>query len=198
MSGDKRTITVCGQDGAPVVIVDVAYDTGPDAVRELLAARLATPPSQIEIRYDSWGQPSLAAADSPAISISHADPLLAVAVAQTGNVGVDIEVLQPDIDIAALAENYCTPAEQGLLNSTPPESRVATFYAIWTLKEAYLKAIGLGMAIDMRSIETEKRPGGIQLQSVHGSTDLARGWQTELFHFHWQHSEIVLAVVVGG
>ncbi|MEI7834388.1 MAG: 4'-phosphopantetheinyl transferase superfamily protein [bacterium] len=198
MSADIRTFTVCGQDGTPIVFVDVVYDAGPDTVRELLAARLNTPVSQIEIRYDSWGQPSLAGDDAPAISISHAGPLLAVAHAHAGKVGVDIEVLQPDIDVAALAENFCTPAEQGLLNSTPPESQAAAFSTIWTLKEAYQKAIGLGMAVDMCSIETKMRPGGIHLQAVHGSTELACGWQTELFHFHWQDCDIVLAVVVGG
>ena len=197
MSADKRTITVCGQDGAPIVVVDVVRDTGPDTVRELLAARLATPPSQIDIRYDSWGHPSLAGDVSPAISISHSGPLCAVAVAHAGKVGVDIEVLQPDIDIAALAGDCCTPAEQELLNSVLPENRAATFYAIWTLKEAYQKAIGLGMAIDMRSIATEKRPDGIHLQSVHGSPELARGWQTELFHLNWQDCDIMLAVVGG-
>ena len=61
-------------------------------------------------------------------------------------VGVDIERVRPDIAAEALAERYLPAGEAARLSALPPALRVEAFTRAWVRQEAYLKALGLGLA----------------------------------------------------
>ena len=63
-------------------------------------------------------------------------------------IGVDVEVENRAVAIDELAAMVCAPSERAWLDSIDPGDRRAAFFASWTLKEAYLKAIGLGLQRD--------------------------------------------------
>jgi 4'-phosphopantetheinyl transferase len=87
---------------------------------------------------------------APAFNVAHAGELVVCAVAGV-DVGVDVEGL--DIpDALALAGTACSPGERALLESLPPGERSAHFAALFTIKEAYLKARGVGMSIALDRI----------------------------------------------
>jgi 4'-phosphopantetheinyl transferase len=79
-------------------------------------------------------------------SLSHAKGLVACAVSREVEVGIDAEAGDRGIDLELLARDVCSVQEQDQLRSAPPDMRNALFLDLWTLKEAYLKALGVGIA----------------------------------------------------
>ena len=78
-------------------------------------------------------------------SVSHSGDVVAVALTAAGPVGVDIEVVRA-IDVEAVADSVCRPAERRRLATT------AGFYSYWTRKEAVLKATGEGLSRPMTDL----------------------------------------------
>jgi 4'-phosphopantetheinyl transferase len=82
----------------------------------------------------------------PMFNLSHAGDLAVIAVADRA-VGVDVEPLgngERALEAAAVA---CTPEEAHALDGLPAAQRADAFLALWTAKEAYLKATGVGLAV---------------------------------------------------
>jgi phosphopantetheinyl transferase len=91
----------------------------------------------------SFGKPVLAAGQGGAVrfNLSHAENILAVAIARA-EIGVDVEIIRPEIDLATLVADHLAPAERRLLEELPDEERPREFFRLWTQKEAAAKAAG--------------------------------------------------------
>jgi 4'-phosphopantetheinyl transferase len=86
------------------------------------------------------------------VSLSHSHSMIACAVNPNAQVGVDIEKIG-DIDFA-LCNEFLSNRELNFLKSQSAEERLSVFYKFWTLKEAYLKAIGEGVRnMDLAMLE---------------------------------------------
>jgi 4'-phosphopantetheinyl transferase len=107
------------------------------------------------VRADVWRKPALAGNSSLCFSLSHAGDRAALAVAWEQEVGIDLEPVDPTLDLPPLLAVACTPAEFALIDALPTAERVASFLTHWTLKEAYLKALGTGLSRDPRAISIE-------------------------------------------
>ncbi|WJG09757.1 4'-phosphopantetheinyl transferase superfamily protein [Aliiglaciecola sp. LCG003] len=69
-------------------------------------------------------------------------------------IGIDIEQHKEDAnELRKLAKSILTPVELNQFNALSKSQTAKSFYQYWTLKEAYLKAIGLGLSIDPRQLE---------------------------------------------
>lgn len=106
------------------------------------------PPTEIRFRYLNHGKPIV---EAPAalrrpFNIAHTSGLVVCGLAiDPGHwLGVDVERLDRRTD-PGLAERYFSPPEVGLLRDTPAASRQECFLRIWTLKEAFIKALGTGL-----------------------------------------------------
>lgn len=82
-------------------------------------------------------------------NISHTDGLVACAVTCRGDVGVDVENTEREVDPLALAPTVFAPAEIADVAATPPERRRERFLRYWTLKESYIKARGMGLSLPL-------------------------------------------------
>ncbi len=67
-------------------------------------------------------------------------------------VGVDVEAFSRAEEIVPLAPKVFSPAEQAQLNALPAAERPHRALSLWTLKEAYIKARGIGLALPLRSV----------------------------------------------
>ena len=179
----------------------VTTATAPDgtvAARHILADLLALPIAQIRLEKDAWGRPTLAGpvAGHAEISIAHSGPFLAVGVSTQGRVGIDIEVPEANIDVDAVAREMFTADECRQLAALPDHARRDAFYYLWTAKEAYLKAIGLGLSMAMPDIELAfLAPDRLQLRRVYGHAELATGWALWHERLAWDGHTLLLAVV---
>ncbi len=111
-------------------------------------------PAEVRFGKGAWGQPLLAAPMGTKpfyFSLTHTPTLVACAISQTVPVGLDAlghdSVQQPQ----SVANLYFAPAEAQLLRTQQGSARVRTFERLWSLKEAYAKARGLGLHLPLRA-----------------------------------------------
>jgi 4'-phosphopantetheinyl transferase len=80
---------------------------------------------------------------------SHTRGLAVCAVTAGCEVGVDVEDLHRRVEALDLARRYFAAAEVKALEELPPDGRRIAFFQLWTLKEAYIKARGMGLSIPL-------------------------------------------------
>ncbi len=108
----------------------------------------------------------LRAGDAPLrANISHTRGLAAVALTLDRPVGVDVEWVKRDSATLEIAERFFAPDECAQLFARPADQAEDTFFAFWTLKEAYIKAVGLGLSLPLDafafSLDAAGEPRGI-------------------------------------
>ncbi len=126
------------------------------ALRALLSGYLARPAAEIRFAYGLQGKPAVAPANDAApcplrFNVSHADDTALIAVTWNREVGVDIERVTGDRDREAVARSVFSVPERAYIKAQTPDKQREAFFVIWTLKEAYLKAVGTGLTEDPRT-----------------------------------------------
>ena len=116
--------------------------------RLMLSAVAPRPPQCWMFETAARGKPRVAPTTGPRFNLSHCDGRVACAVSENVELGVDVEPLSRHAPLE-LAPRYFAPDEAGWLGSLPPPDRPLGFFRLWTLKEAYIKATGLGMAQEL-------------------------------------------------
>ena len=108
---------------------------------------------------NEYGRPEPADHSGLRFNLSHTKGLAACLVTRTADAGVDVERLRDLSDLLALAERFFSPAEAASLQPLAPEARRQRFFELWTLKESYIKARGMGLALalDRFSFDTDGR-----------------------------------------
>lgn len=121
------------------------YLASHETLRRVLSAHTRRPAVDIRITRSPGGKPRIDGA-GPHFSLSRREDWCAVALSDDAEVGVDLEVVRPFEDeaavaVASLPESLATPVLEA-----SAESRTRTFYRSWCAGEAAAKAAGLGMA----------------------------------------------------
>jgi 4'-phosphopantetheinyl transferase len=92
-------------------------------------------------------------------NLSHAGRIALCAIALDRDVGVDLERARPLPDLARIARRFFSPSEADRLLRLPQVQREAAFFTCWTRKEAYVKALGRGMAVPLDGFAVSFDPG---------------------------------------
>lgn len=103
-------------------------------------------PSRLQFSYGARGKPELAKNRALRFNLSHSDEMALYAIAKDRSVGIDLEHIRTTLDAEGLAKRYFSPREFEELHSLPAGAKHEAFLRQWTLKEAYLKATGEGLA----------------------------------------------------
>jgi 4'-phosphopantetheinyl transferase len=114
-------------------------------LKSAAGAVLDTPPEELDLAYKPGGRPYLRGVDQLDVSLSHTGELLVVGLARQGRIGVDIEFADRRMLSLGTESQVCTPHELEALRQVAEESRNRELVRLWTLKEAYSKAIGQGL-----------------------------------------------------
>jgi 4'-phosphopantetheinyl transferase len=97
------------------------------------------------------GRPLVDVSQSPLqFNLTHTGKLLLIAMTRSGAPGVDAEVLGRNVNVTEIAQRYFSYAEAMQILDAAPERRNELFLRFWTLKEAAVKATGLGLARELR------------------------------------------------
>lgn len=133
------------------------------ALRCILATYAGCAPGAVVFREGPQGKPALAppAADIP-FNLSHTGGLALVAIAERGRVGIDAEIVRPEVEVEDLSRRFFAPAEAAEILALPPDARLAAFFTCWTRKEAFVKALGGGLSVPLDrfqvSVRTDEPP----------------------------------------
>ena len=114
------------------------------ALRQVLQRYTGIVAAELRIERAVGGKPFLAAAEAPLLSfnLSHSADRALIAVARGKRVGVDIERIDPDVDVLGIAARFFSPAEHAALLAADGSVRLSRFFHLWVCKEAYIKARG--------------------------------------------------------
>jgi 4'-phosphopantetheinyl transferase len=120
--------------------------------RALSACAPEVPPAAWRFVADARGRPQIAApASDLTFSVANCRGLVGCAVARGAAVGLDLEPWRDDAP-PELVERCFTADEQAGLAALPPAARPRRFVELWVVKEAYLKARGVGLDLPLHTI----------------------------------------------
>lgn len=111
------------------------------------AAALRTAPECLEVSYRLGGRPYLRGFDQLDLSLTHTGDLMAVGLSRDGRIGVDVEPSDRRMRLDVLQAQMCTPTEAAELAPLTENEQSEQALRLWTLKEAYTKALGQGMRL---------------------------------------------------
>jgi 4'-phosphopantetheinyl transferase len=151
-------------------------------VRTVLSRHVPTPPAGWRFARNEYGRPFIA--DPPPgaghlrFSISHTDALVVLVLASGREVGIDVECTRRHAPLD-VAQRYFSLTESAELAALPAERQAARFWDLWTLKESYVKARGMGLSLPLDAF-TFRFGDGLSLEVEPTLNDTGTNW-----HF-WQ------------
>ena len=148
-------------------------------LRVLLGERLGVHPRQVCFSQTSRGKPCLAGSDPATIrfNVSHSHGMALFALTAHCEIGVDLELVRPFSDEMGLADRFFTPCEAAALRALDAQGRLETFFRLWTRKEAYLKAHGLGLSFGLERVEVSHTPDDpAHIVHIDGDRQAAACW----------------------
>jgi 4'-phosphopantetheinyl transferase len=147
-------------------------------LRRILASYLGARPETLEFEAAEGAKPRLREPPTALdFNLSHSEDLGLVAVAHGREVGVDVEAVRPVDDLDLLAENCLSALEAIRLASIAETERPRAFLECWTRKEAFLKAVGDGLARPLDSFTvTVGSEEPVRLLSVEGDPSAPARW----------------------
>lgn len=152
-------------------------------LRRALAQAAGVPPAALRFRAGAHGKPELAGPPESAglrFNVSHTDGLVACALARDLEVGVDVEAGARLADPLALARRFFAAEEARAVAAAPAAEQRDRFLELWVLKEAVLKAQGVGLAGRLASVAFALESGRPRLACATGGEGEAGAWQLEL------------------
>ncbi|TBR60745.1 4'-phosphopantetheinyl transferase [Westiellopsis prolifica IICB1] len=131
------------------------FVAGRGILRTILGRYLGVEPQAVEFTYELRGKPLLAdrfADSGVSFNLSHSQDLALCGVSRNRKIGIDVEYMRSVSDVEALAERFFAPREYEVVRSLPSNQQQQVFFRYWTCKEAYLKAIGVGI-VQLEKVE---------------------------------------------
>lgn len=121
-------------------------------LRSILHAYCKISPTQLEWENNDYGKPYLTKPEYARdlfFNLSHSENRILLAVAWNRPVGIDVELKDSEKFDPDLVQRFFSSREQNELRCFPQEEQEAAFFRGWTRKEAYVKAVGLGLQLDL-------------------------------------------------
>ena len=173
------------------------YVVGRGALRTLLAAYLGTRPELVKFSYGKRGKPFLDPSGDLQFNLSNSDELALVGFVLGREIGVDVEYLRKMEDCEQISERFFSESERTVLRSIPFPAKQEAFFNCWTRKEAYLKAVGEGLAAPLDSFDVtlalEEPP---RMLTLEGDAERASRWF--LYHLRPAPDYIGAVAIEGG
>ena len=152
-------------------------------VRTVLSRCVPVDPADWIFAHNAYGRPFIADPPPEALqlrfNVSHTEALVVLVVATGREVGIDVECTQRHAPLD-VAQRFFSRPEAAELASLPPEQQVARFWDLWTLKESYIKARGMGLSLPLDAFTFRFDGEQLALEVEPRIEDPGSGW-----HF-WQ------------
>lgn len=152
-------------------------------LRQLIGQYIDLAPQDLLFEYNPHGKPLLP--QSPlAFNVSHSGNFALLAFSATGSIGVDIELIRSNFTFSRLVPRYFSSDQ--ITEIEQSQNPRATFFKLWTLKEAFIKAIGTGIFHDLNSLT-------IQLTTAHFThPENHKRWSVNPLNIHPNYAAAVI------
>jgi 4'-phosphopantetheinyl transferase len=126
-------------------------------IRRVLSDLTGIAPEDLGILRDKCGKPFLTLTgdakyqpleNSLEFNVSHSEDAFCIATTLGDNVGVDVEVVNPNLDVLAISKASLHSEDIDRIQRALPDERSLVFYRLWTRREAFAKMLGHGVDSD--------------------------------------------------
>lgn len=151
-------------------------------IRTSLSAYHQVEPAEWRFGKNSYGKPRIShpGVDSAVcFNLSHTRGLIICGIVRNWNIGVDVEDTQRSTQSALSSlSSYFSMREIEDLGKLPKEQQKQRFFDYWTLKESYIKARGMGLAIPLDKFSFQFKTDRLEGFHIHPELeDDADNWQ---------------------
>ena len=163
----------------------VRYSVGRSICRLILCQYLNIEAKDLVLYYNRYGRPHIDSYlnhNDLNFNVSHSENHLLLAVSREREVGIDIEKVKCEFDCMEIAKGFFSVYELTQLKALTPSKRELGFITCWTQKEAYIKAQGMGLSLDLDSFDVSldpKKPA--ELLSVRDDPTQVERWKLHTF-----------------
>lgn len=146
-----------------------SFATRHGLLRCLLGRYLHMDPAAVPIQRGAHGKPELIPASGFAplsFSLSHTRGLALFAFSRRGDIGVDVEAIDSNLDPERMAAWILLPAARSRFLDFPEGRRMEAFHSAWTIQEACAKALGLGLGRlldELKGMEGSESAGNAEI-----------------------------------
>jgi 4'-phosphopantetheinyl transferase len=169
------------------------------SLRRLLAQRLLIAPRAVELVETKYGKPRLAPVHGSAVefNLSHSGILALYAFTRGRAVGIDVELVREIPDAEDMAERFFSVTETASLRALPSDRRSLAFLACWTRKEAFIKALGLGLSCPLHAFDvTIDADAPARITRIEERIDTVANWAMQGFTpYHGYIAAVCLSTV---
>jgi 4'-phosphopantetheinyl transferase len=164
-------------------------------LRIALARRAGVTPEALRFAAKPDVKPELAfpPATGLGFSLTHGRGIVACAIAPGSELGVDAEDLGRRVRARRLAERVLSPRERAVFGALDPRARRRRFFEAWSLREAYAKATGIGMARTLGTVEFTFARRHPSIRFLAGQKDRSAAWSFRMRHVSPRHVLTVAA-----
>jgi 4'-phosphopantetheinyl transferase len=169
--------------------------------RSALSAFTGVPPDVWRFRRDSNGKPTVELPqqfEQLTFSLSHTRGLIACLVGSDRMLGIDVEYVDRIDDWTTVAKGVLSSSEITCLRGLPERDQRRRFFELWTLKESYAKAIGLGLGLPLDRVAFEISGSGGRHPRAFFEEPLVDDPQRWSFRVNSVHNSHVLSTSVVG
>jgi 4'-phosphopantetheinyl transferase len=149
-------------------------------LRQILSGYLDQSPQEIEISIGLQGKPQVTGLE---FNLSHSGDLVAYAISDRP-VGIDIERVR-SMDLSGIIQRFFAPSEFAAWQKLSSADQELAFFRTWTVKEAYLKAIGTGLYTPLSEVEVTIDQDPPMILQAPGSEN----WQLHLIKDHYGNDQ---------
>ena len=166
-------------------------------VRTTLSRYVAVDPRDWRFEKNAYGRPEIAyprAILPLRFNVSHTDALIVCLVALDREIGVDVESIERPGETVEIADLFFSPTEVAALRVLSTKAQSRRFFEYWTLKEAYIKARGMGVSLPLDQFSFHLEAGRpVRISFDRRLEDNPQSWQFAQFRPTVQH---IMAVAI--
>jgi 4'-phosphopantetheinyl transferase len=167
-------------------------------VRTVLGRYAGVSPVSLRFESNGYGRPEIVhprLAPPLYFNLSNTHGLVVCLVSGAREGGVDVEDTTGGTAALGIADHFFAPSEVASLRLLHPLAQKERFFELWTLKEAYIKARGLGLALPLQQFAFELDGEGVRIRIDPRLADDERSWQFQLLSLTPRHR---VAVAIRG
>lgn len=165
-------------------------------VRRALSSCGTGDPAAWQFRLTAYGRPEIDPPCGLIFNLSNHPSMIVCAIRRGAELGIDVEPVTRGPDIVGLASTVFAPSELAALRALPESARSDRALSLWTLKEAYIKARGMGLSLPLTGFAFSFDADRPQISFTDAIPDAPERWRfgtTDLFGHR-----IALALEVAG
>jgi 4'-phosphopantetheinyl transferase len=122
-------------------------------LRIIIGNYLRVEPAELRFDYSRYGKPSLAKPFAEVtglnFNLAHSGELAVLGMTLRRQIGIDVERISGKVAHEEIAQRFFSSSEIACLSAMPQAARPRAFFNCWTRKEAFIKAKGLGLSLDL-------------------------------------------------